>query len=240
MKLSARGLSRTYRSGEVQTEALSGIDLTIDCGEFVAIVGASGSGKTTLLNSLSGLDTQFDGTVTLGDHSLGEMTEAELAELRQQHIGFVFQQFSLLDHLTAIENVMLPGFFGPHRDDGRRRAESLLDRVGLGDRLRARPPRLSGGQQQRVAIARALFAEPSIVFCDEPTGSLDQATGLSIMRLFDELNRESDVTLVLVTHEPYIADIARRRVSLRDGHILEDTQQTPSWPDFSKPEEATA
>ena len=238
MNLTARRLHRTYRSGEVQTEALGGVDLTIESGEFVAIVGASGSGKTTLLNSLSGLDTKFDGEVCLGDHELSSMPEPELAGLRHRHVGFVFQQFALLDHLTAIENVMLPGFFGAGEEDGRHRAAELLDRVGLGDRTEAHPSRLSGGQKQRVAIARALFAKPSVIFCDEPTGSLDQTTGLSIMRLFDQLNRDREVTLIVVTHEPYIADIARRRISLKDGQIVEDVEQTPEWPDVDAGEAA--
>ena len=230
MNLSVRGLYRTYESGPVSTEVLRGIDVTIEAGEFVSIVGPSGCGKTTLLNALSGLDTRFEGTVRLGDHSLSEMTEPELARLRHRHIGFVFQEFSLLDHLTALENVVLPGFFGPGKGDSTGRGAELLERVGLGDRLEARPPRLSGGQKQRVAVARALFCQPEIVFCDEPTGSLDQTTGLSIMRLFDELNREQELTLVVVTHEPYIAEMARRRLSMAKGRIVEDVTQTPTWP----------
>ncbi len=230
MNLIARGLRRIYRSGEVSTEALHDLDLEIEAGEFVSIVGVSGSGKTTLLNTLSGLDTQFDGTVELGDISLADLSEPELARLRHRHIGFVFQDFSLLDHLTIAENVSLPSYFGPVDGDPRGRATELLTRVGLGERLDARPPQLSGGQKQRVAIARALFCNPSIIFCDEPTGSLDRATGLSIMEVFDELNRLNELTLVIVTHEPYIADMARRRIVIEDGTIVEDTPQTPKWP----------
>ncbi len=232
MKLSAHGLRRTYRSGEVTTEALRNIELTVQPGEFVSIVGSSGSGKTTLLNTLSGLDTRYEGSVKLGDQELCELSEPQLAQLRHRHVGFVFQEFNLLDHLTTTENVTLPGFFGPRGDDNpRERAAQLLERVGLGDRLRARPPRLSGGQKQRVAIARALFCRPSIVFCDEPTGSLDRDTGMSIMRLFNELNDSDDLTLVVVTHERHIADLARRRIVLEQGRIIEDCQQTPRWPD---------
>lgn len=231
MMLVARGLGRTYRSGATETEALRDIDLTIDAGEFIAIVGTSGSGKTTLLNSLSGLDTCYRGSVQFGDRRLEKLSEPELAGLRHEHVGFVFQQFNLLDHLTARENVRLPGYFGPPRQaDPDGRADELLERVGLGDRLASRPPRLSGGQKQRVAIARALFCRPSVVFCDEPTGSLDRSTGLSIMTLFDELNRQDDLTVVVVTHEPYIADMARRRVSIEEGRIVDDTPQTPNWP----------
>ena len=231
MKLSARGLRRTYRTGAVPTPALNGIDLTIESGEFVAIVGSSGSGKTTLLNALSGLDTQFEGSVDLGDHCLGELSEPALARLRHRHVGFVFQAFNLLDHLTALENVLLPGFFGPGaEEESHKRGVDLLERVGLADRIEFRPPQMSGGQKQRVAIARALFCNPSIVFCDEPTGSLDQKTGLSIMRLFDDLNRQEELTLVVVTHEPYIADMARRRIVLEDGSIAKDEEQEQRWP----------
>ena len=231
MNLSARGLRRVYRTGEVATEAIAGVDLTIEAGEFVSIVGSSGSGKTTLLNTLSGLDTQFDGSVTLGEHSLSELSESRLARLRQRQIGFVFQAFNLLDHLTALENVTLPGFFGPlESENPDQRAAELLSRVGLADRTDARPPQLSGGQKQRVAIARALFCRPAVIFCDEPTGSLDQATGLSIMRLFEELNQDDGVTLIVVTHEPYIADMASRRIVIEDGNIVDDSPQTPQWP----------
>ena len=234
MDLSARGLRRIYRSGELTTEALCGVDLTIKSGEFVAIVGSSGSGKTTLLNCLSGLDTSFDGEVKLGDLSLSQMSETELARFRHEHVGFVFQQFCLLDHLTALENVILPGFFGEGAGDGVdpfKRGRELLTRVGLGDRLHSRPPQLSGGQKQRVAVARSLFCNPSIIFCDEPTGSLDQDTGLSIMKLFEQLNREDEVTVIFVTHEPYIADMARRRIIVQDGRLIEDKSQTSVWPD---------
>ena len=242
MNLTARGLRRTYQSGELICEALHDVDVSIESGEFVAIVGSSGSGKTTLLNSLSGLDTSFDGEVRLGEHCLKSMKEAELARFRHKHIGFVFQQFCLLDHLTALENITLPGFFGEATDDAtaRKRALELLERVNLADRADSRPPQLSGGQKQRIAIARALFAKPSIIFCDEPTGSLDQTTGLSIMRLFEELNRDDEVTLVLVTHEPYIADMARRRIVIQDGHIVEDVEQTPKWPSPSEIREAAS
>ncbi len=238
MNLVASGLRRAYRSGAVSTEAIRNLDLEIEAGEFVAIVGVSGSGKTTLLNTLSGLDTQFEGTVRLGEHSLAELSESALARLRHRHIGFVFQDFCLLDHLSIAENVALPSYFGDLDVEPHKRATELLERVGLGDRLDALPTQLSGGQKQRVAIARALFCKPSIIFCDEPTGSLDRGTGLSIMQLFDELNRQEQLTLVVVTHEPHIADMAHRRIVIEDGEIIEDTAQTPEWPVTSDAGEA--
>ncbi len=236
MKLSVNGLHRTYQTGELTTPALIDINLSIDSGEFVAIMGTSGSGKTTLLNSIGALDNRFEGEVHVGDHSIGTLSEKKLARLRHQHLGYVFQQFNLLNHLTVLENVLLPSFFGPSRSsndqkaDPKKRALELLDRVGLKDRSQSRPPQLSGGQKQRVAIARALLSQPSIILCDEPTGSLDRTTGLSIMRLFKELNEAKNITLIVVTHEPHIADMARRRITIEDGRILEDRKQTPRWP----------
>lgn len=232
--IQATELRRVYRSGDVETRALDGVDLTLERGEFVAIVGTSGSGKTTLLNCLSGLDTSFEGQVLFDDQPLHRLGDAALSALRHDRIGFIFQSFHLLDHLTALENVALPRYFGDTDGDPHQRAADLLDEVGLVDRLQAHPPQLSGGQKQRVAVARALFCDPRVLFCDEPTGSLDQTTGLQIMRLFDELNQERDLTLVVVTHESHIAGLARRRIVLADGTIAEDRQQTPTWPTRSE------
>jgi len=244
MKLSVNGLQRTYKSGELTTPALIDINLSIDAGEFVAIVGTSGSGKTTLLNSIGALDTRFDGEVLVGEQSISRLSEPELARLRHRHLGYIFQQFNLLNHLTVIENVLLPSFFGPARPSDKnaypKRATELLKRVGLGDRLESKPPQLSGGQKQRVAIARALLCEPTIILCDEPTGSLDRDTGLSIMRLFKELNQSKNITLIIVTHEPYIADMADRRITIEDGRILEDRTQTPKWPTPAEDEQRAA
>ncbi len=232
MKLSVKGLRRIFTHGEESRRALVDITLSIESGEFVAIMGRSGSGKTTLLNAIGGLDTRFEGEVRLGEKSLREMSEAELASFRHRHLGFVFQSYNLLNHLTVLENVLLPSYFGPLRDGGDplEVATGLLDRVGLGDRLRSRPTELSGGQRQRVAIARALLCRPSVLLCDEPTGSLDRATGLTILQLFEELNREDEITVVLVTHEPHVAAVARRKIRLDEGRIASDQEQEPRWP----------
>jgi putative ABC transport system ATP-binding protein len=236
MRLSVQGLSRTFQSGDESRRALHDVSLTIEPGEFVAIMGRSGSGKTTLLNSLGALDTRFDGEILLGETSLRDLSEKDLAALRHRHLGFVFQSYNLLHHLTVLENVLLPSFFGPLREERtpRQIAEDLLRKVDLGDRLHARPSELSGGQRQRVAIARALLCRPSVLLCDEPTGSLDRATGLSILRLFQELNSQG-ITVILVTHEPHVADVAHRRVQLEDGRIIADQEQTPRWPEPAPP-----
>ena len=223
-------LSKVYTETAGPVHALKNVNLEFKQGEFTAIVGPSGSGKTTLLNCLSGLDTAYEGRIAFDDKALDTLSDADLSSLRHDRIGFVFQSFHLLDHLTALENVALPQYFGPTDGEPDDRAADLLGEVGLGDRLQAYPTGLSGGQKQRVAIARALFCDPDILFCDEPTGSLDQTTGLDIMRLFHRLNEERDLTLVVVTHEPHIAHLARRRIVLQDGAIIEDRQQTPRWP----------
>ena len=236
MKLSVDSLHRAYDGSGVQTIALRDVSFSVDPGEFVAIVGTSGSGKTTLLNSIGGLDTDFQGQVLLGDQPLEKLSEPALARLRQKHLGFVFQHFNLLGHLTVLENVLLPSYFSHtgSPETFKQEAIALLTRVGLGERIHAMPSELSGGQRQRVAIARALLGRPSILLCDEPTGSLDRATGLSIMKLFHQLNQEEGITLLVITHEPYIADMAARRITLDDGAIVEDRRQTPQWP--SQPE----
>ncbi|MGM0556804.1 MAG: ABC transporter ATP-binding protein [Myxococcota bacterium] len=232
MDISVENLSKYYGKGDARTLVLDHVDLTIDEGEFVAIIGTSGSGKTTLLNILGGLDRDFDGSARVGDYELSELGERELAGLRNQEFGFVFQQFNLLDHLSAQENVFLPEYFDrTGQSGGEARAGRLLERVGLGDKLDERPPRLSGGQKQRVAIARALFNRPTLIFCDEPTGSLDRKTGLQIMKVFQDLNREDDMTLIVVTHEEHIAKMARRIIRLEDGSIVADEPNEPVQPD---------
>lgn len=232
MNISVENLSKKYGRADAETLVLDHVDLTIDEGEFVSIVGTSGSGKTTLLNILGGLDRDFDGHARVGDFQLAELGERELARLRNQEFGFVFQQFNLLDHLTALENVFLPEYFDRDgHEGGEERAVRLLERVGLGDKVDEKPPRLSGGQKQRVAIARALYNNPSLIFCDEPTGSLDRKTGLQIMKAFQDLNREDDMTLIVVTHEEHIARMARRIIRLEDGAIVADEPNDPVQPD---------
>lgn len=235
MPIAVRHLEKSYGSGAGQTPALREVDLEIDTGDFVAIVGTSGSGKTTLLNIIGGLDRDYDGEVEVDGRRLSELGESELATLRSRTFGFVFQQFHLLDHLTAAENVELPGYFrGSEADDGETgRAQELLDRVGLADRADAHPNRLSGGEQQRVAIARALYGAPEHILCDEPTGSLDRGTGLQIMDLFQRLNREDGMTLIMVTHEEHIARMARRIVRLEDGRVIADEPNEPVEPSES-------
>jgi ABC-type lipoprotein export system ATPase subunit/cell division protein FtsX len=211
---------RTYHLGQTDVKALVNISLTIDQGEFVALVGPSGSGKSTLLNLLGGLDTVTDGEVWVDDLALHIATEDDLTTHRRQRVGFIFQTFNLLPRLTALENVALPLMLaGVGRMERDRRATELLDRVGLAHRLHHRPTELSGGEQQRAAIARALVNSPTVILADEPTGNLDTTTGAEVMRLLRELNAERGVTLIVVTHDPEVAAYADRIVRLRDGEV---------------------
>ncbi|RME71326.1 MAG: ABC transporter ATP-binding protein [Planctomycetota bacterium] len=219
----AEGLRKVYRSGDVEHEALRGVDLRIEAGEYVAIVGPSGSGKSTLMHILGCLDRPTAGRYRLEGIEVTELSDAELARLRNRRIGFVFQSFNLLARHTALENVELPLLYGRRTArDTRRRALAALEAVGLADRAQHGPQQLSGGERQRVAVARALVIEPAIVLADEPTGNLDTRTGAQIMALFERLNA-TGTTVVLVTHDREIAARARRVVAVRDGRIESDT-----------------
>lgn len=216
---------KVYHLGEVEVIALRGVTLTIDAGEFVALVGPSGSGKSTLMNTLGCLDRPTSGSYRLADQEIATLGADERALVRNRRIGFVFQNFNLLSRTTALENVELPLMYrrGLSRSARRKRASELLKRVGLGERMDHHPSQLSGGQQQRVAIARALANEPAILMCDEPTGNLDTQTSKDVIQLFRDLNRENKITVILVTHDPAVAHVARRVVVLRDGLIVQDT-----------------
>jgi putative ABC transport system ATP-binding protein len=216
------GVGRRYKMGNAVVDALRDVDLTLERGEFVALVGPSGSGKSTLLNLIGGLDHPTRGEVWIDGVELGASDERKLTRHRREHVGFVFQTFNLLPRLTAEENVALPLMFsGVPEKERRRRARVQLERVGLGPRLAHRPTQLSGGEQQRVAIARAMVGEPSLILADEPTGNLDTATGAEIMGLLKELNQERGVTVLAVTHDPEIAAFAERTIRLRDGRVEE-------------------
>ena len=216
------GVRKTYTTGEVQVEALRGIDLTIEHGEFVAIMGPSGSGKSTLMHILGCLDVPTEGRYLLAGEDVSEMDEEELAQARNQRIGFVFQQFNLLASLTAQRNVELPlSYAGLNRETRARRATEALERVGLGDRRSHRPGELSGGQQQRVAVARALATDPALVLADEPTGNLDSTATEDVLTLFDELHQQGR-TVVIITHEAEVAERAARIIHVRDGLVASD------------------
>jgi putative ABC transport system ATP-binding protein len=222
--VAVEGVTREYRLEGVTVPALRGVSLTIEPGDFVAIVGPSGSGKSTLMHLLGGLDRPTTGRLLLGGRDVSTLSAADLAGLRNRVIGFVFQSFHLLARTSARDNVGLPLIYrGTRRAERRRLAAEALARVGLAHRMEHRPNQLSGGEQQRVAIARALVTEPSVLLADEPTGNLDSASGESVLRLLEELNAERGVALAVVTHDPAVAARARRQVRMRDGLIVEAT-----------------
>lgn len=221
-------LTKTYLLGEVEVNALRGVSTGIEQGSFVAIMGPSGSGKSTFMNILGCLDRPTSGTYYLDGVSVGELDRDELAEIRNKKIGFVFQQFNLLARTTAIKNVELPLLYSDEdSSDARERAMQALSIVGLADRADHHPSQLSGGQQQRVAIARSLINHPQLILADEPTGALDSRTSVEIMAIFQDLNREHGITIVLVTHEPDISCFTERILSFKDGLLVND-QRVPA------------
>ncbi|MCO8269897.1 ABC transporter ATP-binding protein [Actinoplanes sp. TRM 88003] len=218
----ATGISRTYDLDGVSVPALRGVSLTIEPGDYLAIVGTSGSGKSTLMHLLGGLDRPTGGTLLIGGRDVAGLTPGEMAKLRNETIGFVFQSFHLLARTTARDNVALPLVYrGIGRRERRARATEMLDRVGLSHRVDHRPNQMSGGEQQRVAIARALVTDPSVLLADEPTGNLDSATGQSVLALLESLNAEG-VAVVLVTHDREVAARAHRQIVMKDGVIVPD------------------
>ena len=218
-----RDLRKTYRLGEEEVHALAGVSVTIDNGEFVAIMGASGSGKSTMLNILGCLDTPTSGSYLLDGLEVARRSATELAHIRNKKLGFVFQNFNLLPRTRAVEQVELPDLYMGRlsRHARRERALKLLERVGLGGRVNHTPAQMSGGQQQRVAIARALMNEPPVLFADEPTGNLDTKSSIEIMNLFTELSKEG-ITIIMVTHEDDIASFAKRHLVMKDGVLVKD------------------
>ena len=224
--LEVQDLTKVYRmSAEVEVHALRGVSFTVDDGELVAVMGPSGSGKSTIMNILGCLDRPTSGSYRIDDQEVASLNDAELAVVRNKRIGFVFQSFNLLPRTTALQNVELPMIYnrtGISARERKARAKAALEVVGLGDRLDHKPQELSGGQQQRVAIARALVNNPAIILADEPTGNLDSIASAEIMAIFQRLNKEQNITVVFVTHEPDIAVHTRRILRMRDGHLVAD------------------
>ena len=217
-----KGITKSYRQGDLPIDVLKGIDLQIAAGEFVALLGPSGSGKSTLMHILGLLDRPTTGAYFLDGVDVAGLDDDHLSALRNRKIGFVFQTFYLIPYLTALENVILPGLYGQERSATiRRRAKEILQQVGLGDRMDFRSSQLSGGQQQRVAIARALLNDPAVLLADEPTGQLDSATSKEIMELISQINRQGR-TVILVTHDVATAACAQRRIELNDGLVCTD------------------
>ncbi len=220
-----RDVTKSYGLGAARAQVLRGVSFDVDQGELIALVGQSGSGKSTLLNIIGGLDNPDEGEVEVLGIDTRSSSDARRARLRNESIGFVFQAFNLLDHLTVLENVVLPAAFSRSGAKADARGKESLRRVGLADFAHRKPGELSGGQKQRVAIARALFGQPKLLLCDEPTGNLDSETGREVIDFFRELNAKDGVTLVIVTHERRVSSVAKRVIAMRDGMLVETTDE---------------
>ena len=220
MIITVDNISKTYKNGSLELQVLKNVSFKVDKGEFLAIMGSSGSGKSTMMNILGCLDNQYEGRYILDGIDISKSTENELSEIRNKKIGFIFQSFNLLPRLTALENVELPLVYSSvPKEERHKRANELLEMVGLKDRTHHRPNELSGGQRQRVAIARALVNNPSIILADEPTGNLDSKSEAEIIEILQKLNKMGK-TIVIVTHEPNIGEIAQRKIVFKDGEII--------------------
>ncbi len=223
MIVSCQAVSKTYGEGELTVHAVNSIDLEVEKGEFISLSGPSGSGKTTLLNMMGGLDSVSSGEITIDGQLINAMTKAQLADLRLNHIGFVFQAYNLIPVLSAYENIeFIMQLQGVSAKERRQRAHAILVEVGLEGMGERRPAQLSGGQQQRVAVARAMVSQPSIIFADEPTANLDSHTSDELLNLMQHLNQEHTTTFIVATHDPKVINFTRRRIRMRDGKIIED------------------
>jgi putative ABC transport system ATP-binding protein len=219
--IATHDLTKIYEMGEHKVRALNGVSVEVGKGEFLSIMGPSGSGKSTMMNILGALDQPTSGNYILDGTDVSELNDDQLADIRNRKIGFVFQSFNLLSRTPALQQVELPLVYAG-RGQRHERARTALEMVGLGDRLHHKPSELSGGQQQRVAIARALVNEPAIILADEPTGNLDSKSGIEVMQIFQQLNREAGITVIFVTHDPWIARHTKRVITLQDGRVVRD------------------